>query len=192
MAQEFKDITTDGHVVSDLFSIQKTGTSTEPIRDAAEALVTSLGAEQKAKALFPLHSDAWRRWSNIHPFIMRHGVCLDEMTSGQRDRILALVRASLSRAGFETARGVMKLNEAIKEITNRPEEYGEWLYWLSVMGRPASDEPWGWQIDGHHLIINCVVVGDQIVMTPIRALSGACCCGSWRRTWGGSGPATPR
>jgi hypothetical protein len=129
--------------------------------------VTSLGAEQKGKALFPLDSDAWRRWSNIHPFIMRHGVCLDEMMSAQRDRALALVRASLSRTGFETARGVMKLNEAIKEITNRPEEYGEWLYWLSVMGRPATDEPWGWQIDGHHLIINCAVVGDQIVMTPM-------------------------
>jgi hypothetical protein len=27
-------------------------------------------------------------------------------------------------------------------------------------------EPWGWQIDGHHLIVNCFVLGDRIVMTP--------------------------
>ena len=27
-------------------------------------------------------------------------------------------------------------------------------------------EPWGWQIDGHHLCLNCTVVGDQVVLTP--------------------------
>jgi hypothetical protein len=61
----------------------------------------------------------------------------------------------------------MKLNEAIREITGRDEEYGEWLYWLSVMGTPSDDAPWGWQLDGHHLIVNCFVLGDQIVMTPM-------------------------
>jgi hypothetical protein len=34
------------------------------------------------------------------------------------------------------------------------------------MGLPSSTEPWGWQIDGHHLIINYFVLGDQVVMTP--------------------------
>jgi hypothetical protein len=35
------------------------------------------------------------------------------------------------------------------------------------MGKPSSKEPWGWQIDGHHLIINYFVLGDQVVMTPL-------------------------
>jgi hypothetical protein len=61
----------------------------------------------------------------------------------------------------------MRLNETIAEITGRPEEYGEWLYWLSMMGTPSADQPWGWQIDGHHLILNCFVLGDQLVMTPM-------------------------
>jgi hypothetical protein len=60
----------------------------------------------------------------------------------------------------------MKLNEHILEITQRPDEYGEWLYWMSIMGTPSANEPWGWQIDGHHLIVNCFVLGDQMVMTP--------------------------
>ena len=79
---------------------------------------------------------------------------------------LALVRESLSASGFTTARNVMKLNEHIREITGRSEEYGEWYYWLSVFGTPSEDRPWGWQIDGHHLIINCFALGDQIVLTP--------------------------
>jgi hypothetical protein len=34
------------------------------------------------------------------------------------------------------------------------------------MGKPSATEPWGWQIDGHHLVINYFVLGDQVVMTP--------------------------
>ena len=72
----------------------------------------------------------------------------------------------MSAAGYQLARDVMKLNEHVLEITNRPDEYGEWLYWMSVMGEPSATEPWGWQIDGHHLIVNCFILGDQIVLTP--------------------------
>src|SRR5919199_662126 len=60
----------------------------------------------------------------------------------------------------------MRLNETIAEITGRFHEYGEWLYWLSVFGEPSASQPWGGQIDGHHLILNCFVLGDQVVMTP--------------------------
>jgi hypothetical protein len=98
---------------------------------------------------------------------MRHGVSLDEMSPAQRDRALGLVRESLSAQGFQTARDVMRLNELVLAITGSQAEYGEWLYWLSVMGTPSADGPWGWQIDGHHLIVNCFVLGDQIVMTPM-------------------------
>ena len=167
VAQPFRGVTTDGTVVPDLFKIEKTGIPTAPIRDAADALLASLEPAQKARALFPIDTDAWRRWSNIHPFVMRHGVSLDEMTPAQRHRALGLLRASLSGPGFETARDVMKLNEVIREITGKDEEYGEWLYWLSIMGTPSADQPWGWQIDGHHLIVNCFVLGDQVVMTPM-------------------------
>jgi hypothetical protein len=34
------------------------------------------------------------------------------------------------------------------------------------MGIPSPTEPWGWQLDGHHLVINYFVLGDQVVMTP--------------------------
>ena len=166
LAQSFTGITAGGGVTPGLFAIEKTGVSTRLIRDAADAWLASLDAEQRARALFPVESEAWRRWSNIHPFVMRHGVCLDTLSAAQRERALALLRATLSAQGFETARGVMRLNEVIREITGRDEEYGEWLYWLSVMGTPSDDAPWGWQLDGHHLIVNGFVLGDQLVMTP--------------------------
>jgi hypothetical protein len=167
VAEPFKGLTLDGTLLPDLFPVQKTGIATTPITDAARAFLTSLSEGQRARALFPLESDAWRRWSNIHPFLMRHGVSLDEMSPAQREAALALVRESLSAQGFQTARDVMRLNELVLAITGSHAEYGEWLYWMSVMGTPSADGPWGWQIDGHHLIVNCFVLGDQIVMTPM-------------------------
>jgi hypothetical protein len=52
------------------------------------------------------------------------------------------------------------------EYTGKLDEYGEWLYHITVMGEPSMTEPWGWQLEGHHLIINYFVLGDQVVMTP--------------------------
>jgi hypothetical protein len=167
LAEPFTGITAGGAPVRGLFPIVPTGVSTQPIKDAAEAFVASLEVDEKRRAIFPLDDEAWRRWSNIHPHLMRHGVMLDALTPAQRERGLALLSACLSERGFTTVRDVMKLNHFIGEVTGRWEEYGEWLYWLSVMGAPAEPEPWGWQIDGHHLIINCLVLGDQLVMTPM-------------------------
>jgi hypothetical protein len=108
----------------------------------------------------------WRKWSNIHPTLMRHGMPLFEMSDAQRDRAFAFLRESLSAEGFQTARDVMRLNETVLEMTGRLAEYGEDLYWLSIMGTPSTGDPWGWQIDGHHLNVSFFVLGDQVVMTP--------------------------
>ncbi len=166
LAEPFVGITPDGKVAPGLFSIRKTGISVQPIIDAARDFTAALTPDQKSTASFSVDDKAWELWCNVHPYLVRHGVCLDDLNDDQRGRALALVRASMSAAGYQTARDVMKLNETIREITGRDEEYGEWMYWMSLFGAPSAADPWGWQIDGHHLIINCFVLGDQIVMTP--------------------------
>ncbi len=165
-AESFKGITSNGSVIPGLFGIEKTGISTQTIREAAEAFLVSLNAEQRAKTLFSVDTDQWRKWSNIHPTLMRHGTALFEMNDDQRDRAFALLRESLSQRGFEEALDLMHLNETVLELTGRLAEYGEDLYWLSILGTPSATDPWGWQWDGHHLIINYFVLGDQVVVTP--------------------------
>jgi hypothetical protein len=159
-------ITADGTPEPGLFAIQPTGVSTAPIRAAAAAWVAALTPEQRAAATFDVDDKMWRAWSNVHPFMIRHGVMFEEMTDAQRDLGLALLQESLSAYGYQLARDVMRLNYVIGEITGRWDDYGEWTYWLSIFGTPSADAPWGWQIDGHHLIVNFFVLGDQVVMTP--------------------------
>src|SRR4030095_8016091 len=81
-----------------------------------------------------------------------------------------LMRASLSAKGLKQTRDIMRLNYTLGELNNNDfEQYGEWLYNITVMGKPSTKEPWGWQMDGHHSIINYLVLGDQVVMTPFFA-----------------------
>ena len=166
LREPFVGVTTDGTPIEDLFPLQESGVSTQPIQDAADALLAALDDAQRAAVQHDLEAPEWRQWFNPEFNAMRHGVLLETLSPGQRDLSLDLVRATMSVRGFQTARDAMRLNETLREITGDSNGLGEWLYFLSIFGTPSSTEPWGWQIDGHHLIVNCLVLEDQIVMTP--------------------------
>jgi hypothetical protein len=166
LAEPFRGVAGNGEVVPGLFAVEQTGISLAPVSEAARSFLALLTTEQRKAACFPIGDETWRKWSNIHPWLMRHGVCLADLGGDQREAALALLRESMSASGYRSARDVMKLNEHAFEITGKPEEYSEWFYWISVFGTPSPGEPWGWQIDGHHLNINCFVLGDQLVLTP--------------------------
>jgi hypothetical protein len=166
LAEAFKGVTTDGNVIAGLFPVRSSGVSTEPVRKAADAFLAALTQEQRAKTMFPVDDSEWRKWMNQH-FYVRQGVSFKEMTEAQREAAFGLLRAALSAKGLKLTRDIMKLNHTLGELNNNNfEEYGEWLYWITVMGKPSAKEPWGFQFDGHHAIINYFVLGDQVVMTP--------------------------
>jgi hypothetical protein len=166
LAEPFKGITIDGNFQEGLFELNSTGVSTEPVRNAAIAFLESLNDDQQNKAKFSIDDDEWRKWMNQH-FYVRQGVGFVEMSEKQRRAAFDLMSASLSAKGLKLSKDIMKLNHTLGEINNNFQEYGEWLYWITIMGEPSKTEPWGWQMDGHHLIINYFVLGDQVVMTPL-------------------------
>jgi hypothetical protein len=166
LAEPFVGVRTNEGIRDGSYTLFPTGVPTGPITEAAASFLDALDPARRAKASFPLEDDAWRRWSNIHRFLMRHGIGLRECSAEERDRALGVLAASLSEGGFREARDVMRLNGMLGELTGLSGEFGEWLYWLSIFGTPSEDEPWGFQFDGHHLNVNCLVIGDQVVMTP--------------------------
>jgi hypothetical protein len=166
LAEPFRGIAAGTGIVPGLFARERTGHSLASLGEAAQSFVAVLTPAQRKAACFPIDDNAWRQWSNIHPWLMRHGVCLADLDGDRRERALALMRETMSAAGYRTARDIMRLNEHMLEVTGRAEEYSEWFYWVSLFGTPSPTEPWGWQIDGHHLNLNCFVLGDQLVMTP--------------------------
>jgi Protein of unknown function (DUF3500) len=169
LAEPFKGITTNGQVVPGLFGIHSTGVSTEPVRKAAETFLAALTLEQRTKTIFGVDDPEWRKWMNQH-FYVRQGVSFKDMSDTQREAAFGLMRASLSAKGLKLTRDIMRLNYTLGELNgNDFEQYGEWLYNITVMGSPSGKEPWGWQLDGHHAIVNYFVLSDQVVMTPFFA-----------------------
>lgn len=169
LAEPFHGVTTDGKPVEGLFKLQSTGVTTEPVRKAAAAFLANLSSDQRKATKFALDDPEWRKWMNQH-FYIRQGVSFKDMTETQREMAIRLLHDSLSAKGLKLSRDIMRLNHTLGELNNNNfEEYGEWLYWITIMGEPSSTEPWGWQLDGHHLIINYFVLGDQVVMTPFFA-----------------------
>ncbi len=151
-----------------LFPVRASGVSTEPIRIAALEFLEALTEAQRAATLFDVDDEEWRRWSNVDNGIyVRQGVSLRDMTAGQRDAASQLLGVSLSTRGLEQSRAIMRTDHTLGELKNDPENFAEDLYFFTVMGEPSATEPWGWQLDGHHLIINFFVLGDQVVMTPV-------------------------
>lgn len=165
LAEPFKGITSKGQVATGLYAIRSTGVSTEPVRKAAVAFLAGLSASQRAKTVFPIDDPEWRKWMNQH-FYVRQGVSFKEMDDKQREAAFGLMRASLSARGLKLTRDIMRLNYTLGELNNDLEQYGEWLYNITVMGEPSATDPWGWQLDGHHAIVNYFVLRDQVVMTP--------------------------
>jgi hypothetical protein len=167
LAQPFVGITTNGTARSGLFPVRSTGVSTAAVVQAARAFLGTLTPPQLARTTFPVDDPEWRKWMNQH-FYVRQGMGFKDMSDAQREAALGMLGASLSAKGLKLTRDIMRLNHTLGELNNDNfVEYGEWLYWITVMGDPSGTEPWGWQLDGHHVIINYFVLGDQVVMTPL-------------------------
>jgi hypothetical protein len=163
--ESYEGIITDGDSERDLFPIRLTGVSTAPIVNSAEQFLGTLSSEQREKTTFPIHSNEWRHWTNS-PYLKRRGASLRELDTIQRDAAFSMIKAGLSAKGFELTRDIMRIENYVAELTGNERLFGEYLYNITIMGEPSTEEPWGWQLDGHHLVINYFVMGDQVVMTP--------------------------
>jgi hypothetical protein len=149
-----------------LRALEAAKVDTAPISDSALAFLQALSGPQRSQATFTMDAAEWRMWINVHMNHFRHGVMLEDLAPAGRELALDLLRVTMSTRGFGQARAVMRLNELLAELTGDREAFGEWPYFMSIFGTPGADEPWGWQIDGHHLCLNVVVFDGRIVMTP--------------------------
>lgn len=165
LASPYIGITTNGKKQENLFPIKKTGQSTEAVRIAVETFLTSLSTDQKAKCTFPINSEEWQKWHNVD-FYKRTGIGLEEMTAAQKVLAMAILEAGLSPKGVKKSKDVMSMEAYLAFLTPSNKMLGGEKYWFTFMGTPSATEPWGFQYDGHHLIINYFVLGDQVVMTP--------------------------
>lgn len=167
--EPFVGITADGHVRSGLFNLGDRGAPNHLLVAAAREFLDSLaGDDQRFAALQPLDSVHRRRWTNAFATWLPPGILLDDLAPAQRDAAMRVVAAGMSTAGLAATRNVMKLNEALGEVIGLYRDtLREWVYFFAIFGNPSEHEPWGWQLMGHHLVLNCFVLGEQVIVSPV-------------------------
>ena len=134
--------------------------------EAAYELLAQLSAEQRGATCFPVDSELWRHWQNTELYVEHHGLRLDEVDDSTKQAVMNVLRAALSGKGYQITRDVMRLNQFLGDLVGGPAVLGEWAFIFCLFGAPSESEPWGWQLFGHHLSLNCLVIGGHMVLTP--------------------------
>jgi len=164
--EPFKGISADGKIIDNLFELRSEKGPTEKVIVAANHLLDLLTPSQINSFRYDVASTEWRNWQNTEIYREEFGLRLSEVSTPIRSAILKIVEISLSQKGYEKTRNVMQLNGFLGELVGGPEIFGEFTYLFSLFGEPSLSEPWGWQIFGHHLCLNCLFLKDQMTITP--------------------------
>ena len=136
---------------------------------AAKAYLATLDEKQRAQSTLPYDSEKRVDWHFI-PKMERKGLQFRDMKPEQRKAASALLRVSLSDAGYGKAQKIMALEGVLHELEKKnPGKFKRDTerYFYTVFGDVNPEGRWGLSIEGHHLSLNFVVEkGKVISSTP--------------------------
>lgn len=130
----------------------------------ARAFLGALRPDLRRAAMLPYAGDDRRDWHYVPRG--RKGVSLGQMTAAERAAAHALLRAGLSRRGYQKTQDVIALEAILREMETFGFRRDPGLYWLTVFGSPSPSAPWGWRFEGHHLSLNFSSAAGEGATTP--------------------------
>jgi hypothetical protein len=140
------------------------------MRAAARGLVDLLDAEQRPRAVLPFDGDLHRQWTYLPGD--RPGLRLGDLNDEQLERALDLLLLVHSVRGWSDTQLVIGIEAVRRELSDQQagrsgvDPHRDLPYWLVVLGDPTSTDPWAWRINGHHLLAQATIVGDQVNGVP--------------------------
>lgn len=169
--EPYVGITSDGSPVAGLYALDPVDEEhlapESAMREAATQFLGTLSPAEVARVRYPLDAHEWRAWSNPEFVIHDVGVRLENLSESSIVAFLGLLRASLSESGYDQVTRLMQLNKFLGELVELREVLNEHSYQVSIFGIPDADEPWGWQMFGHHIALNVVVIEGRLVIAPV-------------------------
>ncbi|GAA1915662.1 DUF3500 domain-containing protein [Microbacterium aoyamense] len=165
--EPFVGLTSDGVVREGLYRLPTNGSTDAALIAAADELLGLLTGDEAERFRYPIDAPQWRGWSNPEFVFHRVGLRLEDLAEEKTQAVFALMRASLSPEGYDRVIEAMQLNGFLGELVGLPTVMNDRSYWVSLYGTPSPDEPWGWQIFGHHVALNFVTLGGRDVIAPV-------------------------
>ena len=134
--------------------------------DAAVAFRGCLGEEQRSVLDNEFEIDGARRdWSYL-PEPERDGVALGSLAEPQRKLAHELIAASVSVPGYAKVVAVIAMEHVRRALMLTAEPaiahlFDPGRYCVRLFGVAGGSEPWGWQLAGHHVVLNFTVTGGR-------------------------------
>jgi hypothetical protein len=141
---------------------------------AAAALLRAVGAEQRLvlySGFNALDLDSPRRQWSYLPEPDRPGLAIGALSKAQRRLAHELITASVSMDGYARVVSVMAMEHVRRALMLVSAPAIAYLfdpdrYCFRIFGSPDGPGPWGWQLAGHHVVLNFTVAGDYVSPTP--------------------------
>src|SRR5215212_97980 len=140
------------------------------MRAAVRGLVDRLDTEQRRQLVFPFDGDMYKRWTYLPG--QRPGLRLGDLSDEQLEPALDVLQLIHSVRGWSDTQLVIRIEAVRRELSLQQagragvDPYRDLPYWLVVLGDPRSTDPGAWRINGHHLLAQATVVGDQVNGVP--------------------------
>ena len=139
---------------------------------AADALIASLDAKQKAQAVFKFDGEERTYWHFIPAEMLkgggRKGLQIEHMTGQQRELTHALLKTVLSESGHTKVKNIMFLEDILYMLEGKNRRFvrDRDAYHILVFGKPGNKGAWGWRFEGHHLSLNYTIVNGKLSVVP--------------------------
>lgn len=167
----FRGITEDGTLREDVYPWEAARAGEEApaaaMVEAAQLLLDALDATARDRLCYPVEAPEWQTWANPEFLQFDTGLRLEFQPTLVRDRVMALIEASLSREGYDLVRNMMRINGFLGEVVGLEPILNEFSYNIALYGTPGLRAPWGWQLFGHHCAVNCLVIDGRMSIGPV-------------------------
>lgn len=139
----------------------------QKMAQAASAFVRTLNGEQKTEVMHPLADTLRYNWH----FIPRErlGLNLKRMSDAQRKAAMHMVEVVLTDQGYQKIKDIIDLENVLRVLESRPPNdtrRDPENYAFLVYGDPATKDPWGWRMEGHHISLHYTSVNGHVSFTP--------------------------
>ena len=121
--------------------------------------VASLDQSLRQRAQYCLGDPEQHAWTNV-PGRRSGGIRLGDQSEMQQDLVWNVLDGFLSDEGFWRA----QLIATDIEVASGAGPTAD--YTVALFGDPSVEGAWGFQFDGHHLALNFVVHGDDVILAP--------------------------
>jgi hypothetical protein len=137
--------------------------SAKALAKSAGDLIAALDQESKAKTVFPFDAKDQSSWHFFPDRMLgknhRKGLPLMAMNARQKEMADNLLRALLTSDAFSELEDVRIIHGL----------HGDWdapdnprhRYYVCIFGNPSTKKSWGFSFEGHHLSLNCTLVGGR-------------------------------